>query len=345
VDGYQRSGDSMTPDGEDQYRFLAEALPQIGWIATLEHRIVYVNSYWCDYTGLTLEQTQEYGWYSTNHPDDLAAVMDTVAAARASNNRTFKAEYRLRRASDGAWRWHLAQSRIVRAPDGTERWFGTALDIDDRRRAEEEREATLSRELTIRREAEKVLAGQRATEQKLLLLVEASSALIASTDPAQILRTIMDLARRFVGADAYGVWRQEESKSQWNMVAADGLSDAYSGTVVDLDVTIPPLPHFTVPIEDVEQAGLAAHRATAYRAEGIRSVLTVPLVIHGVTQGTITFYYRDLHRFSEIETRVAGGLANLAAAALGTAELNQRLGHSTRTRRRRRRRYSGRMSS
>jgi PAS domain S-box-containing protein len=323
VDAHLLSGDRLVPDSEDQYRFLAEALPQIVWLATPEYRIVYVNSRWREYTGLTLEQTQGGGWSDTIHPDDLQGVTDTVEAGRLGDG-TFTAEYRLRRASDGVWRWHLGRSRIVRMPDGSERWLGTALDIDDHKRVEEDRAAALGRELELRRQAEKALGEQREIEQKLLLLVEASSALIASTDSAQILRTILDVARRFVEADAYGVWRKQKNSPHWDMVAADGLSDQYSRTVTELNGNIPPLPHFAVPIEDVGHAPLVAHRAAAYSAEGIRSMLTVPLVIRGVSEGTITFYYRTPHHFTEMETRVAGGLANLAAAALGTAELYER---------------------
>ena len=300
--GQAPSRDPRFPHTEDPYRFLAEALPQMVWIATTENRIVYINAHWRDYTGLTLEQTQAGGWSAMIHPDDLAHAVGQAATGLASDG-IYKAEYRLRRASDGAWRWHLACARLVHTPDGAAWWLGTALDIDDRKRIEEERT--------------RALAEQQDIEQKLLLLVEASSALIASTDPDRILKTILDLAREFVGADAYGVWRKEGETLRWNMVASDGLPEGYSASVTGAQL----LPHAPLPIEDVENEPLVAHRVEVYRKEGIRSMLTVPLVIRGRTQGTITFYYRSPHRFTEIEARVAGGLANLAAAALGTAEL------------------------
>jgi len=306
-------------DDEDPYRFLAEALPQIVWMATIENRILYINPHWTEYTGLTLEETQNGGWPAVIHPDDLAQAVGEASKGLAADG-LYKAEYRLRRAADGAWRWHLARARLVRTADGTERWLGTAIDIDDRKRAEQERTTALHRELALRHQAEEALREQQAIEQKLLLLVEASGALIASTEPERILKTILDLAQRFVGADAYAVWRREPDSLHWNMVASDGLSAGYSGTVTGA----PAFPQNPVPIEDVEKEPLVRHRVAAYRAEGIQSMLTVPLVIRGATQGTLTFYYRAPHRFHEIEIRVAGGLANMAAAALGTAELRER---------------------
>jgi signal transduction histidine kinase len=58
-----------------------------------------------------------------------------------------------------------------------------------------------------------------------------------------------------------------------------------------------------------------------YQKEGIRSLLVVPLRIQGAVTGTIAFYYHQPHRFSPVEKRVATALANLAAVAIGNAEL------------------------
>lgn len=58
-----------------------------------------------------------------------------------------------------------------------------------------------------------------------------------------------------------------------------------------------------------------------YEAEGIKSLLAVPLRIHGRSSGTLTFYYRQPHKFSKTEVRVASALANLAGSAISTAEL------------------------
>lgn len=46
--------------------------------------------------------------------------------------------------------------------------------------------------------------------------------------------------------------------------------------------------------------------------------------IHGEIGGTIVFYHRRPHRFTESELRLGAALGNLAAAALGTAELYER---------------------
>jgi signal transduction histidine kinase len=47
--------------------------------------------------------------------------------------------------------------------------------------------------------------------------------------------------------------------------------------------------------------------------------------MHGQTAGTLVFYYRSPHRFSEVEVRVATALSNLAATAISTAELYEEI--------------------
>jgi signal transduction histidine kinase len=58
-----------------------------------------------------------------------------------------------------------------------------------------------------------------------------------------------------------------------------------------------------------------------YREEGIRSMLACPMRLGPERSGTLVFYYRAPHAFTEVEVQTGGALANLAAAALTTADL------------------------
>ena len=58
-------------ENTDRYRFLADAMPQIVWTAKPDGNIDYYNKRWFDYTGMTLEQTKNWGWKRVVHPDDL----------------------------------------------------------------------------------------------------------------------------------------------------------------------------------------------------------------------------------------------------------------------------------
>lgn len=157
-------------------------------------------------------------------------------------------------------------------------------------------------------------------EQQLALLTEGSAVLLASPELGAVLHTILDLAKRFVPADAYSVWRKRSEKGVWEMVAEEGLSAGYPRTVPENLLSEEAMPAEPVASDDPEKVPFADRRED-YRAEGIRSLLTVPLRIHGAFVGTIVFYWRSPRRFSEPEIRISGALGNLAAAALGAAEL------------------------
>jgi PAS domain S-box-containing protein len=308
-------------ESEQRYRFLAEAMPQIVWIATLEYEIVYINGNWSGYTGYTLAQTQSGAWGDAIHPEDRGHVMEVANAGRAS--KSFQCEYRLRRA-DGAYRWHLGRSRVVRMANGEERWLGTALDIDDRKRAEEALGTALLGESASRRQAEDALHEMERIENQLLVLVEASSTLMAEPDSGLVVTKILDLAQRFAGADAYALWRRARGATAWRIVAHHGLSADYAQVPTEEIGTARVIPGYVVAIEDVESDVRAAHRLDLYRNESIKSLIVVPLTINGSPEGTLSFYYRKAHRFNELENRVARGIADIAAAALGNAELFER---------------------
>ena len=73
------------------------------------------------------------------------------------------------------------------------------------------------------------IATLRVIEAQLTLLVEASSALLASPDSAHVLRTILRLAQQFISAEAYAVWRK--TSDGWRLIASAGLSDSYERSI------------------------------------------------------------------------------------------------------------------
>jgi PAS domain S-box-containing protein len=116
---------------------MAEALPQIVWTARPDGELDYYNERWFAYTGMTIEQTQGWGWKPVLHADDLQPCIDRWTEAYQSG-RPYDIEVRLKRACDGLYRWHLCRALPVRDVSGSiVKWFGTCTDIDDQRRAQE----------------------------------------------------------------------------------------------------------------------------------------------------------------------------------------------------------------
>ena len=72
---------------------------------------------------------------------------------------------------------------------------------------------------------------------------------------------------------------------------------------------------------DVSTLPLLAEQREAYAREGLKSLVIFPLVIRGERSATMVFYSRRRREFSEVDVQVGSALANLAAAAITTAEL------------------------
>jgi PAS domain S-box-containing protein len=128
-------------ESETQLRTLADAVPQLVWMAEPDGHIFWYNQRWYDYTGTTPEQMAGWGWQSVHDPEILPAVIKRWKASLETGE-PFEMEFPLKGA-DGAFRWFLTRVNPLRDSDGRLlRWFGTNTDVDGQRRtAEELREA------------------------------------------------------------------------------------------------------------------------------------------------------------------------------------------------------------
>jgi PAS domain S-box-containing protein len=143
---------------------VADWLPAIVAVARGSDPVSYYNARWYEYTGLTPDDVGHGAWERVIHPDDYGELFARWQRA-GERGEPGEGEARLRRA-DGVYRWHLARTVPVRGADGTvEAWVLTAIDIDDMRRAEEER---------------------RRTEQRYRSLAEALPALVSLSDGTRI---------------------------------------------------------------------------------------------------------------------------------------------------------------
>jgi two-component system sensor histidine kinase/response regulator len=124
-------------EGAERYNFLADTVPQIIWTARPDGGLDYYNKAWFDYTGLTLEETRDWGWGVVLHPDDLQHAIDLWTRSFTTGE-NYEVEYRFKRGSDGAYRWHLGRALPMRDELGEiVQWVGTCTDIDDARCSKE----------------------------------------------------------------------------------------------------------------------------------------------------------------------------------------------------------------
>ncbi len=132
----QRKAEEQFRASEDQFRTMANAMPQLAWMANPDGWIFWYNQGWYDYTGTTPQQMEGWGWQSVHDPAELPKVMERWQASIASREQ-FEMVFPLRSAG-GEFRAFLTRAAPIKDASGkVVRWFGTNTDVDEQKRTEE----------------------------------------------------------------------------------------------------------------------------------------------------------------------------------------------------------------
>jgi PAS domain S-box-containing protein len=125
---------------ERRLREAVETIPAMTFTTLSDGSNTFVNKRWTEYTGLSVEKTSGAGWQRAIHPEDLVRHSEKWRISVATGQ-LFEDESRFRRATDGEYRWFLVRGAPLRDQQGNiVKWYGTLTDIEDRKRAEQERE-------------------------------------------------------------------------------------------------------------------------------------------------------------------------------------------------------------
>lgn len=154
-------------ESELNFRTLADTMPQMFWTTQADGYHDYFNQRWYEYTGMTLEETQGWGWSHLLHPDDYEKTLQTWNESLRTG-KDYNVEYRFLRQRDGEYRWFLGRAFALKNEKGEiVRWFGSCTDIHDQKCALEERDAALTRERKARSQLE---AANRVKDEFLAVL-------------------------------------------------------------------------------------------------------------------------------------------------------------------------------
>jgi PAS domain S-box-containing protein len=133
----RRGAEEAVRQSEERFRQLADAMPQIVWMAQPDGHLDYYNQRWYDFTGFPQGETGFEGWRRLLHAADLRPCIETWTNSVRTGER-FEIEYRFFDRISRQYRWHLGRALPVRNGDGNIiRWFGTCTDIDEQKRAAE----------------------------------------------------------------------------------------------------------------------------------------------------------------------------------------------------------------
>jgi PAS domain S-box-containing protein len=128
---------SSVDDQSLSLRQIIDLAPALIHTARPDGYLDFFNRRWLDFCGLPLEKLMGWEWTSCIHPDEVESFVQRMRESFARGE-SFQETSRVRRA-DGVYRWMLHLKAPLRSSDGIIiKWFGSSIDIEERKRAEEE---------------------------------------------------------------------------------------------------------------------------------------------------------------------------------------------------------------
>jgi PAS domain S-box-containing protein len=293
---------------ERQFRDLTDSAPMLVWMAGLDRQRTFVNAGWLAFTGRTMSDELGDGWLSAVHPADRKRCSSTLARA-FDRHRPFEMEYRLRR-HDGSYHWVLDIGAPHVDADGRFVGFiGSAVDIEDRRRAGElarliadasvKLDETLELDETVAAAAK--LAIPELADWCIIDLLEADGTFrrvaAVAVDPER--QRILDPIRALPTVREGGRIGVRVAETLQPVLVEDLIDDA------------------TLRKETGGNEALAA----IIRATEARSVIVAPLVGRGNLLGLMFFAVGPERVYGKADVSIATELARRAAQAVSNAQL------------------------
>ncbi|MEG4989084.1 PAS domain S-box protein [Microcoleus sp. BR0-C5] len=167
----RKQAEAQQQESEARFRIMADTAPVMIWMSDTDQLGDYFNKVWLEFTGRTLAQEMGTGWMENLHPDDLPECLDIYQKAFDAGSE-YRLECRLRR-YDGEYRWVLGTGVPRYRPDRTfAGYIGSYIDISDRKQAEQERAAALSREQAARKQAEETAKALQLANYRITNILE-----------------------------------------------------------------------------------------------------------------------------------------------------------------------------
>jgi PAS domain S-box-containing protein len=124
-------------NSEDRLRRVINTIPAHVWSTLPDGSVDFINQRLSESTGLSPDELSNSGWSSIVHPDDLTRYIGQWHGALAAGEPA-ESEVRIR-TGQRDYRWMLVRNVPLRDALGKIiKWYGTGIDIEDRKRAEEQ---------------------------------------------------------------------------------------------------------------------------------------------------------------------------------------------------------------
>lgn len=292
-------------ESEQRFKQLVDVAQEGIWLADEGGLITYVNQRMAALLGYQNGALLGRRVYDFIDAGSRAAAQRTLARPSASGGESRDLRF-LRQ--DGGELWGLVSATpIVGRDGGLVGTVGMVTDITERKRAEER----------LRRSAE-----------RLAILHDMGQAVLAARSPADIGRASLGRIRRLVPCQRCSIVLFDQARGEAVPVAGFAGGHPVSGAPIPLDTVSPGevLRRGTVRyVENIATMESPPEMLRQLCAEGIRSVLSVPLLVDGEAIGEVTLAAEQPSAFDSEHRDIALEVAAPIAIAIQHARLREDL--------------------
>lgn len=157
-------------------------------------------------------------------------------------------------------------------------------------------------------------------------LLALTGAIVAAKDPERLCRTTVDRIAQDLGVKGCALFLINRKTNELEIAAACGLSDEYiaKGPVSALKSIADSFEEGPVAIYDVADDPRIQYPEAAVK-EGIASIMSLPMVMHGNVMGALRVYTADPWEFTIDDVNFMQAVAQLTGLALDRCRLSRGL--------------------
>jgi PAS domain S-box-containing protein len=308
---------------EKELRDLIGTIPAMAFVTCADGSNEFVSQQWIEFSGLSGKQSRGDGWAATLHPEDREQHLAKWQAVQACGQ-PFESEARHRDAH-GNYRWLLVRAVPLRSEQGKIlKWYGTAIDIEARKRAEEA-----------------LRASEQLARSHVEVMMRSLDVLATEDAPEKLIAEMLRIIGQRLRADSVTLFLRnpKDDSVHLRLVIEDGRQVTPHQNhpfVKDPHLWKRNLPFqemlFTkgpVVCDDLEQdSRIGAELREYLMKRGRRRFLAIPMFVLGDVRGFIGIQHSEHGAYRAEEVELAQALAHHVMIATHEAELSEQRRHA-----------------